>query len=348
MPPTSPKNPSRRSLLAAGGAAGAAMLLAACGDDDGDQAGSTSGSGSGSEQGAGGWTFTDDRDETVTLDARPETIVAFVTAAAALHDYGIEVTGVFGPTSPVDGQPNPQAGEMDVSGLTSLGEAWGEFNIEEYARLEPDLLVSTMFPAPDLWFVPPESQEDILALAPSVGINVARASLLEPITRFAEFAESLGADLSAASVTEARTRFETAAESLRRAARDNPGIKVMAVTGDNENLYIGVPSSYADLFYFAELGVGIVEAEKSDEFGFWEFVSWENADKYHADLIMIDNRTQALTLEQLREKPTFARLPAVEAGQTVPWAMEERHTYAGYAPVIEQLAEAVGNATRLG
>jgi iron complex transport system substrate-binding protein len=333
---------SRRTLLAAGGALGGAPVLAAC--SSGSSADAPSGDG---ESTAGGWTFTDDRGEEVTLDAAPTTLVAFISSAAALHDYGIECTGVFGPSSPLDGAPNPQAGTLDVSRVTSLGEAWGEFNIEEYARLEPDLLISNMFPPPDLWFIPEESREDILALAPSIGIAGAHVSLLEPIARYAELAEALGADLTAPAVTEARTRFEAAAETLRQAARDNPGLKVMAVTGDNENIYIAVPGSYTDLHYFQDLGVGLIEGQKSDEWGFWEFLSWENADKYHADVILLDNRAQSLSAEDLAAKPTWNRLPAVEAGQVIPWSMEERYTHAGFAPILEQLAETLTSAARL-
>ncbi|MFI6013500.1 ABC transporter substrate-binding protein [Streptomyces sp. NPDC051243] len=56
----------------------------------------------------------------------------------------------------------------------------------------------------------------------------------------------------------------------------------------------------------------------SDEWGFWEFLSWENADRYHADLIMVDNRSTAMSAEQLAAKATWRQLPAVKAGQTVP------------------------------
>ncbi len=330
---------SRRALLATGGALGAGALLAGCGDEVGDDPAGDSGS--------DGWTFTDDRDETVHLDGRPENIVAYVSSAAALYDYGIECVGIFGSSSPVRGERNPQAGDLNLSRLTNLGEAWGEFNIEEYARLEPKLLISNMFPAPDLWYVPEEARDEIFALAPSIGINGARTSLLDPLRRYTELAEALGADLSAPAVTEARTRFDNAAESLRQAARDNPGLKIMAMTGDAQQLYVAVPDSYTDLHYFRDLGVDLVEGRKVDEWGFWEFLSWEEADHYHADLIMIDNRTQALTLEQLAEKPTWTRLPAVEAGQTVAWSMEERYSYAGFAPVLERLAEAVRNARTL-
>ncbi|MGW6904508.1 ABC transporter substrate-binding protein [Streptomyces sp. NPDC054940] len=331
---------SRRRLLTAGGAFALGPILAACGG--GESADNESG-------GAGGerWSFKDDRGRTVTLDKAPGTLVAFVSTAAALYDYGVECDGVFGPTRPVDGKPNPQAGDMDVSKLTSLGTEWGQFNVEKYAALQPDLLISNMFPAPDLWYVPQESRKKIEALAPSVGISVARTSLLDPLKRTAELAEALGADLDAKKAADGRARFDKAVETLRKAAAANKGLKVMAITGDAEQFYVAVPDSYCDLNYFKDLGVEFVEGKKSDEWGFWEFLSWENADKYHADLIMVDNRSSAMSAEQLAAKATWRQLPAVKAGQTVPWAMEERYSYAGYAPVLERLADAVRKAKKL-
>ncbi|MDG4862525.1 ABC transporter substrate-binding protein [Streptomyces sp. T-3] len=331
---------SRRGLLAAGGALALGPLLAACGESKTPGAGSD-------KKGGGAWSFKDDRDRKVEADRRPKNIVAYVSTAAALYDYGIECTGIFGPSKPVGGKPNPQAGAMDVSKLTSLGEAWGQFNIEKYATLEPDLLVSNMFPAPDLWFVPENSRKKVEALAPTVGINVARTSLLNPLKRTAALAESLGADLGAQQVTDAKKRFDKAVETLRAAAEANKGLKVMAIYGDKDNFYVAVPDSYSDLNYFRDLGVEFVAGKKSDKWGFWEFLSWENADKYHADLIMIDNRSAAFSLEQLATKPTWRRLPAAEAGQTTPWSMEERFSYAGYAPVIERLAAAVEQSKKL-
>ncbi|MFD9073073.1 ABC transporter substrate-binding protein [Streptomyces lasiicapitis] len=346
--PSGPSNPSRpalpalsrRGLLTAGGALGLGALLTACGDDK-DRA-----SNAGSSDGKA-WSFKDDRGKTVRAKSTPKNIVAFISTAAALHDYGVECTGVFGPSKPVSGKPNPQAGDLDVDKLTSVGETWGQFNIEKYASLKPDLLISNMFPPPNLWFVPEESSKKIAALAPSVGINGARASLLEPLKRYTDLAVALGADLESEKVRAAKSRFQKAERTLRKAAKANGGLKVMAMTGDADQMYVAVPDSYCDLNYFKDLGVEFVEGKKSDEWGFWEFLSWENADKYHADLIMVDNRSSALNEQQLAKKPTWNKLPAVKAGQTVPWSMEERYSYAGYAPVLEQLAAAIEKSKKL-
>ncbi|WP_171162927.1 ABC transporter substrate-binding protein [Streptomyces sp. I05A-00742] len=334
--------PSRRRFLAVGGALALGPLLAACGDNgkDSDSQGEAG-------RGEGTWSFKDDRGITVKTDKRPKKLVAFVSTAAALHDYGVECTAVFGPSQPVDGKPNPQAGGLDVTGLTSLGEQWGQFSLEKYAALKPDLLISNMFPPPDLWYVPQDSKKKIETLAPTVGINVARTSLLQPLKRTAELAESLGADLTAKPVTDAKARFDKAVDTLRKAAEANRGLKVLAMTGDQNQFYVAVPDSYCDLNFFKSLGIQFVEGKKSDEFGFWEFLSWENAGKYHADLLMVDNRSTAPKPQELKKKPTWNLLPAVKAGQTVPWSMEERFSYAGWAPVLEQLAAAIGKSKKL-
>ncbi|MFD3923120.1 ABC transporter substrate-binding protein [Streptomyces sp. NPDC058595] len=339
---------TRRRLLSATGALGLGALLTACGADD-DTA--RAGSGSADDAGRGGpWSFEDDRGRTARADEPPRRIVAFISTAAALHDYGVECTGVFGPSEPIGGKPNPQAGDLDLTKLTSLGRAWGEFSIEKYAALRPDLLISNMFPPPDLWYVPAESVKKIEALAPSVGITGGRVSLRQPLTRYTELAQSLGADLTARKTVDAKARFDRAEKTLRAAAeakKADGGLKVLAMTGDAEQMYVGVPDSYCDLNYFKDLGVEFVEGEKSDEFGFWEFLSWENADKYHADLIMVDTRSTALPAAELAKRPTWSRLPAVKADQITPWSMEERYSYAGYAPVLEQLAAAITKSRRL-
>lgn len=338
--PLASRGMSRRGLLASGGALGIGALLSACGGEEKK-------SGKGKSAGSKSWSFKDDRGRTAKVAHAPKNIVAYISTAAALHDYGVTCTGVFGPSKPVDDKPNPQAGDLDIDKLTSLGESFNQFSIEKYAALEPDLLVSNMFPPPALWFVPEESTKKIEALAPTVGINGARASLLEPLKRYTELAEALGGDLTSEKVRTAKARFDKAERRLRKAAKANPGLKVLAMTGDADQFYVAVPDSYCDLNYFKDLGVEFVEGKKSDDWGFWEFLSWENADKYHADLIMMDNRSSALPPKELAKKPTWELLPAVKADQTVPWSMEERYSYAGFAPVLEQLAAAIEKSKRL-
>ncbi|MFJ2774249.1 ABC transporter substrate-binding protein [Streptomyces sp. NPDC087300] len=326
---------NRRGVITAAGALGAGALLTACGG--------------GTEKRSGGdakaWSFKDDRGKTASTGRRPKNIVAYIGAAAALHDLGIECTGVFGPTKLKNGEPDAQAADIDVDKVTVIGNTWGQFNIEKYAALEPDLLISTMNVAPTLWYVPQESAEKITSLAPSIGILTARSSLTHVIGRFTELAASLGADLKAAQVTAAKKRFEAASETLRKAAKDakaRGGIKVMAIAAQAPLLYVGNPDDFTDLRYYKSLGVEFVTPAKAAKPGFFEELAWENADAYDADLILVDRRTGNLQPAALKKsKPTWAKLPAVRAGQVASWTNEAQFSHAGFAPLIEQLAAAI-------
>ncbi|MEU8864786.1 ABC transporter substrate-binding protein [Streptomyces umbrinus] len=341
---------SRRGVLTAVGALGLGGLLSACGGDGDKDSDGGNGSSANSSAGGGTWRFKDDRGTTVEADRTPKRLVAFVGAAAALHDLGIECTGVFGPTKLKNGRPDPRAGGIDVDKVTILGNTYPQFNVERYAGLRPDLLIAQMTDPPALWYVPEESAEKIESLAPSVGILTTKSSLTHVIDRFADLAKSLGADLTADPVTSAEKRFKSASAGLRRAAgaaraKGSGGLKVMVVSASADILYIAAPDAFTDLRYYESLGVEFVTPSKTGAGGFWQELSWENADMYEADLILVDDREGNLQPADLKKtKPTWARLPAVRADRTFPWAAEERYSHAGYAPRIEQLAAALGQS----
>ncbi|MTE17861.1 ABC transporter substrate-binding protein [Streptomyces sp. TRM43335] len=338
-------NLSRRGLLAAGGALGLGALLSACGDGGG------SGTSKTADKGSGPWSFTDDRGEKVTTDGTPERIVAFTGTAAALADFGLKdrIVGVFGETTLEDGSAHPQAGDLDVKKIEVIGNVWGEFDIEKYAALNPELLVTHQYDEGSLWYVPDESKDKILKLAPSVAVQVADVSLLKPIQRYAELAESLGADLKSQQVTDGKARFEAAAEKLRKAAKASGGLRVLAASGSADYFYVSTPAPAADLKYFAELGVNFVVPEDVEASGgYFESLSWENAGQYEADLIILDNRDTALQAEDLESKPTWKALPAVKAGQVAEWDPVPRFSYQGAAPLLENLADAIEKAEKLG
>ncbi|MFD0062996.1 ABC transporter substrate-binding protein [Streptomyces sp. NPDC056690] len=339
--------PSRRGILAAGGALGLGAVLAACGSDSKD---SGSGAKSGSAK-SGPWSFKDDRGTTAKSDKTPANIVAFTGVAAALFDYGIEVKGVFGPTTTKGGKADVQAGDMDVSKLTVIGNTWGEFKIEKYAALSPDLLVSTMFDEKGtLWYVPEESADKILELAPSVGISVYDRQMTQPLARLLELAGSLGADVKAEKTVKAKKRFEDAAARLRKAAKARPEIRVLIGSASQDIFYVSGSNLSADLEYFKSLGVNIVEpTEKAKKAsgGWFENLSWENIDAHPADIIMMDNRTSAIQPADL-DKATWKQLPAVKAGQVIPRVTEPIYSYAKCAPILEDLAEAIEKAKKVG
>lgn len=338
---------TRRGLIAAGGALGLVAALTACGGSDSAKDGSGD-KGTGAASGA--WSFKDDLGKDVTAKSTPKNIVAFTGTAAALYDYGVNVKGVFGPTKAADGKPDVQAGSMDISKVEILGNVWGEFNVEKYASLQPDLLVTNTWDD-TYWYVPDESKDKILKVAPVAAVRVGGEGVTmdKALARTADLAKSLGADLNTKKAVDGKARFEAASAKVREAVKANPGIKVLVGSGDPEHFYISTPATAADLSYFQQLGVEFVTPDKLDEGStFFESLSWENAGKYPADLILLDNRSSALQPEQLtKDKPTWAALPAAKAGQVTPRVTEPVYSYDKCAQILEDLAKAIQNAKKV-
>ncbi|MFE5819192.1 ABC transporter substrate-binding protein [Streptomyces sp. NPDC056479] len=347
MPNARATHLTRRGILAAGGALGLGAVLAACGDDDAKSGGSGEATTAGK---SGPWTFKDDRGTTVKLDKVPTKIVAFVGVAAALYDYGIEVKGVFGPTKTQDGKADVQAGDMDVSKLTVFGNVWDQFNVEQYAAFAPEVLISTTFDsAGTLWYVPEASKDKIAKLAPSAAVSVYDRQLTQPLERVWELAESLGADLKADKVAQSKKEFEAAAERLRKAAKARPEIKVMAGSASQDIFYVSGTNLSIDLEYFKALGVNFVEppeSAKKEGGGWFESLSWENVDKYPADIIMMDDRTSTIQPADITEA-TWKKLPAVKAGQVIARSPEPILSYAKCTPLLTSLAEAIEKAKKV-
>jgi iron complex transport system substrate-binding protein len=338
---------SRRRVLktglGAGFGLGAAGLLTACSATVSTADASSSGGAS-----SGPWTFTDDRGTTVRLDTPPTRVVAYTGTAAALYDFGVSdrIVGVFGPTKLTDGKPDPMAGNLPVDRLKVLGNTYGEFDVAEYAELDPQVLVTDMWEKNSLWYVPDASLSKIQKLAPTIGINVASEPLTTPLGRVEALAGMLGADLTAPEVATAKKAFEQAVEQLRTTARSRSTIKVLAASASADLLYISDPKVYPDLSYYRQLGVDFVEPTHVVG-GFFESLSWENAGKYPADLILLDDRTGTLQPADLTGKATWSALPAVKAGQILGWNSEMRYSYTAIGPIVQGFATALRNAKKV-
>jgi len=299
-------------------------------------------------QAEGGWSFTDDRGETLTAPEVPKRIVAYTSSAGALWDFGIKPVGTFGPLSPVDGKPNQQAGNVDPAQVTNLGEEYGQTDIEKLAALHPDLIVYGTW-SPDA--EPTDEEKKMAEIAPLVRINHGKgASLERTIARYAELAASLGADLTSPEIAQDKAAFEAASTRLRDWAKAKSGVRIAAVALAPEMMYVAVPKDNADLTYYSSLGLNLITPDSPNDGEFWEYLSWENADKYAADVIMFDTRAQAAEPEQMiKEKPSFAQLPAVETGQVVRWDYVSPPSYKLQAQVLDRLAtelEPTGELTR--
>jgi iron complex transport system substrate-binding protein len=325
---------SRRGFLFATGGLAAAAALAGCGDDSPSNASS----------GSGAWEFTDDRGVRVKRDKRPAKVVAYVSSAAALWDFGVRPIGVFGPQKTESGDKEIQAGHIDLSKVTSLGNAWDDFDVEKFIGLQPDLLVTglTGTKPTDLWAITPETGAKVEKTAPILALSEYKVTLPKVVSRYEALAKALGADVDSAAVVSAKQEFQAASDELSAAAREKSGLKVLVLYADKDGVYVAKPEFFADLSYYQELGLDIVAGGGTEDY--WEQLSWEQIGKYPADLILTDTRTFALSRQQMAEYPTWRALPAVAANQLGDWSAEPRFNYTLAAPVIRKLTSAVRGA----
>ena len=324
---------SRRRFVFGGLAtlASAPLVLGACSERASDEA-----TGAASSL-RGPWKFTDDRGVEVSLDAPPQRIVAHEYALAALWDYGIRPVGTYGSVSMGD---QPIFADLDLDGIESIGEVWGEVNLEALAALRPDLIISTYWPSEKLLGGVKDGKLEakMSALAPFVGID-AQVPATSTIERFEELAGALGSDLDSPEIAQIHAAYDQAVQGFRSAAESKPGLRAMAVYADPEALYIGKTDDYSDLREYEAWGLEVVSGESADPY--WEIVSWENADRYPVDLILYDARAHAPSLEELDDIPLWTELPAVRAGQLTPWHMEEAVSYRLFTEHIKELGAVV-------
>ncbi|RZQ64184.1 ABC transporter substrate-binding protein [Amycolatopsis suaedae] len=316
-------------------AAGILLLapLAACGSGD-DQAAGT------------GWTFTDGRGITVTAPETPKRIVAQVSAAAALKDFGVRVTGTFGPLTRSNGTVEPEAGSLVPAEVTDVtGPEYGTLNLERLGSLDPDLLVSGKYAEfPGLWHLLEDQEEKAKQFAPTVGIQQSGADLPATIGRYAELARRLGGDVDSERVRADQRAFEAAAQRLRtigdrmRAANRS----ILAVGGVQGEYFVVVPARNPDLAYYVQgLGLPIRTPDKPDTAGggYFERLAWEQADRYQGDVLMWDTRPASLPPDQLKANPVFAAMPAAKADRFVEWDAVAPLSYASYARIMTKLAD---------
>ena len=294
----------------------------------------------------GGWSFTDDRGETVTLDEPPDTIVAQTVVAGGLWEYDVEVAGVFGPLRRPDGSADPGVGLAEPDDFTSVGETEGQPDLEAVAALRPDIIVTSLWGPDSYWGIDDELVDEIEQIAPIVAVRVEQRPMTEPLARYAELAEALGADAGSGPMVEARDAFDTASRRLEDALAAKPGLTVLAASGSPSELYVAWPGGFADLLYFQELGMDLVSPEEHPGGGgYWETLSWEQADTYPADVILADVRGASIDRLLDLAPSTVESLPAVEADQMLAWPASYAMGYGHVASILDDLATAVEQAS---
>lgn len=289
------------------------------------------------------WTYTGGDGSVVTVDHVPTRIIAHANAAAGLIPLGIRPVGIY-VDSPV-AEDKSLAG-LDLTGIEIIGEAWGEIDVEKAAALKPDLIVAEWWPLEKAWSGLEESASDaskpIIQLAPITGVEQG-SSIVKMIEDYEVLAESLGADLAAPEVAADKAAFEAALTAFKAATAAKPGLTVLPVWAGTDALYVAATPGSSELMDFASWGLNLINPEIADDRGYWETLSWENADKYQPDLIIVDNRSAA-TMETAKAQPMWTALKAAAAGQVTDWPAFWLRNYRAYASELDKLTAAINSA----
>ncbi|TDD35694.1 ABC transporter substrate-binding protein [Saccharopolyspora elongata] len=298
------------------------------------------------DQAGAGWSYTDDRGITVTADKRPERVVAQVSAAGALKDFGVDVAGTFGPLVRDDGSTEPEAGSIDPRQVTDVtGPGYGEVNMERLTSLAPELLVSGKYAEFEgLWHLVQDQEEAVKRIVPTVGVQQSGIALPEAIRKYKELARALGGDVDSERVKADEDRFNAAAQRLRDIGTRMraEGKSILAVGGTKEEYFVVVPARNPDLdYYVKELGLPITTPKNPDVAGggYFERLSWEKANVYPGDVLLWDARPASMKPEQMKENPVFASHPAAAANRFVEWDAVAPMSYASYAGIMNKLAD---------
>ncbi|MGH2584109.1 MAG: ABC transporter substrate-binding protein, partial [Dehalococcoidia bacterium] len=268
-------------------------------------------------------------------------------SAAALWPFTIRPIAVFGNAPLGD---TPQFAGEDISAIQSVGEVFGEVDIEKMAALDPDLIVTPIWPQQEATSggIVAEFERRVAPIAPVVAVD-AYKPFRRMIDRYQELAAALGVDLGAPAVAEARTRLDAAFAALEAAAKDTRDLRVLALSAGTDQLYVANPSQYSDLQEYQAAGLEFVVPTDTSGFGgIWEALSFEQANKYHADLILYDNRPPGSVLTTLQGVPTWGTLPAVKEGQIAPWYVGTTYRLSFFAQHVEELAGLIQRSRRLG
>lgn len=337
--------PSRRSFLAGAGASGLLAALAAC--SNGGSSSAAGGTGR-PVPAVGTFRYVDARGKHIDLAHVPTTVVAQSSAAASLWDAGYHVAGVYGELDRNNGKLNYQAGNIELGSITVIGSTYGQFNIEKYAAMNPGLLIDLSFDDKTLWYVPSNDTSQVNALAPSLGVAMPGKTMPAIIGEFMTVAAKLGADTGAASIHKAMTRFDSSLAAVAAAAKANPGLRVLVVSREVDDVYVADPEAAPDLALLAEHGMTFVPPSKPLEpSDYFQLVSWEKIGSFTADVIMHDAREAPDVAAAAAKIGTWRDLPAVKAGQVYPWYTAAPYSYASQAPLNEQVARWLTHARKV-
>jgi len=310
-----------------------ALLLAGCSSTNSSDDSAGSGSSAAAD---GAWSYKDATGTTVKVDHTPKRVVVLNDIAISFIEYGLKPVGTFGQLTMAK---DARFDDLDTDGITQLGEAYGDIDLEQLAALKPDLVVTSVYPTdekgtldttqPGYGFKDKEQQKQVQAIAPVAQVKWGGKGE-DVIKTIADLAESLGAKES--TVDEAEDRFETAADDLEKAAKESD-LSVVSMYADGDGAYVTRPSDEPTLQMYTSFGVDFVNPKPKGFY--WGIYSWENAGQISGDVILLSQ--QGYQVADLEKQPTFADNAALEAGQVHSWTFPALD-YASQAGYMQQLA----------
>lgn len=312
----------------------AALALSACGSTD-----------DGAAADEKGWSYESGSGDTISLDAKPKRIIASAQEAAGLISYGIKPVGIYLSQS-VESEPALKG--VDLEGIEIIGKTWGKIDAEKAAALKPDLIVADYWPQEKAYSGFEESvsaeSKKVADLAPVIGANQ-KGSLEDIVEWYEGFAESVGVDTSGGKYAEGRQKYEAAKKRFQDTVKAKKDLSVLAVSPADDMLYVAVPEYSTSLTDFKKWGLDVmVPNSPKKDFPYWEYLSWEKADKYQPDLLLVDDRDYDGSLKTAKKQPTWNKIAAAKADATTPWPGFWVHTYDQYASQLDQLTDAVDKA----
>jgi len=256
-----------------------------------------------------------------------------------LMSYGVKPVAVF---ARVDVKTDPRFAGVDLTGVTILGNAYGEIDLEALAEVAPDLIVTGVYPSdrqgtidttqPYYGMKDLEQQKKIEAISQVVAIKVGGEGI-KVIESGAKLALALGADQ--AKVDADKATFEAAEATLSAAAKASD-IEVTEMYADADGIYLVKPEDEPQTQLYKSLGVNLTELKPGGDY-YWDIYSWENAGKVKSgDVILLSN--EGFQQADLLKQATFADDPALVAGQV----HERRVTPLGYSSQAKSLDHIAG------
>lgn len=324
------RRPSRMAGLATV-AAVSALVLTGCSAAGSASSGSSDTAGSGSA-----WSYEDATGTTVRVDHTPKRVIVLNDIAASFIEYGLHPVGTFGQ---LPMRKDQRFRDLDTTGIEQLGTSYGDIDLEQVAALDPDLIVTSVYPTdskgtidttqPGYGFKDTEQQQQLEKIAPVAQVRWGGKGL-DVIEDIAGLAESLGARRSV--VASAEKRFDTARDALSTAAAD-ADVTVTSMYADGDGAYVTRPSDEPTLQMYSSFGVRLTDPTPKGFY--WGIYSWENAGQITGDVLLLSQ--QGYQEDELAKQPTFADNPALVAGQVHSWTFPALD-YASQADYMTEFA----------